>query len=49
MPISDLEKLLRPDGRAPVRDLLGNDAPKDRAVGVLREMLETGFLEVRAG
>ena len=40
------ETVLRLDGRTPVRDALGEDAPRERAVAVLREMLETGFLEV---
>jgi methylase of polypeptide subunit release factors len=40
------DTLLRLDGRTPVREKLGEDVPEARAAGVLREMLETGFLDV---
>jgi len=40
------ETLLKLDGTTSVRDAIGDDAPQERALAVLREMLETGFLEV---
>lgn len=43
------ETLLKLDGKTAVRDAIGEDAPQERALGVLREMLETGFLDVPAG
>ncbi len=40
------DTLLRLDGKTPVRDAVGPDAPLERVAEVMREMLETGFLEV---
>ena len=39
------DTLLRLDGNTPVRDAVDPDAPLERVASVMREMLETGFLE----